>query len=56
MLDGHLAGFGSAYSYFSLRAGLWLLPQDVLIGQDVPIDCVPENQLACVGAAGEESV
>lgn len=56
VLDGHLAGFGSGQSYLCLSAGLWLLPQDVLIGQDVPIDGVPQDQLAGMWAAGEEPV
>lgn len=56
MLDGHLAGFGSGQPDFGLSAGLRLLPQDVLVGEDVPIHSVPEDQLARVGTAGEEPV
>lgn len=56
MLNGHLAGFGGGQSYLGLSAGLRLLPQDVLVGQDVPIDRIPQDQLARVGAAGEEPV
>lgn len=56
MLDGHLAGFGSGQPDFGLSAGLRLLPQDVLVGEDVPIHGVPEDQLARVGTAGEEPV
>ena len=41
MLNGHLAGFGSRQSYLSLSAGLRLLPQDVLVRQNVPIDRIP---------------
>lgn len=56
VLDGHLAGFGGTQPYLGLWRGLWLLPQDVLVGQDVPVECVPQDQLAGVRAAGKQAV
>lgn len=56
MLNGHLTRFGSVQSNFRMRRRLWLLPQDVFIGQVAPVNRIPQDQLTCVGAAGEQPV
>lgn len=56
VLNGHLAGLGSAQPNLRVRQRLRLLPQDVLIGQVAPVNRVPQDQLAHVGAAGKQPV
>lgn len=56
VLNGHLTRFGSVQSNFRMRQRLWLLPQDVLIGQVAPVNRIPQDQLTCMGAAGEQPV
>lgn len=56
VLNRHLTRFGSVQSNFRVRRRLWLLPQDVLVRQVAPVNRVPQDQLACVGAAGEQPV
>lgn len=56
VLNGHLTRFGSVQSNFCMRWRLWLLPQNVLIGQVAPVNRIPQDQLTCMGAAGEQPV
>lgn len=56
VLNGHLTGFRSTQSYFSLHPGTRLLPQYVLVGQIIPSNRVPQDQFPCVGATGKQPI